>query len=323
MKNNRKINRRRFLMLSAGGLTTAGAAAFLLNSRKFFDTTTPTVIGTQTIPQDAKKLFSRCGTCSKTFYTLLNNEFGCPKINEENASDPLAGGLLNTQNQCGMLWGSALAVGAESYRRHRNNKQALAMAVNGTQHLVNSFKKRTNTVNCREVIGVDISDKIGVAGFMLKSLPGGFSNMLCMNLAGKWAPEAIASAREGLSDEQNDIPQAPMSCASEVVKAMGAGDEEIITVAGLAGGMGLSGNACGALGAAIWMNTLSWCRKNPGQSGYANPDANKIFDAFTTATDSKMLCSKISGKKFKTIGDHTQFIEGGGCGKLIRILAQT
>ena len=185
-----------------------------------------------------------------------------------------------------------------------------------------SFKKRTKSVNCRDVVGVDILNKFDIAKFMLKSLPGGYSNMICMNLSEKWAPEAIQSAKEGLSDKQTDIPQLSISCASEVVKKMGASDEEKVTVAGLAGGLGLSGNACGALGAAIWMNTLSWCRKNPGQSGYANSNTKKILNAFYSATDSKILCSIISGQYFKTAGDHTEFIKGGGCNKLISLLAR-
>lgn len=310
-------------MLSATGVGSASFAALLLNSRKLFNATLATRNNAQTIPQDAKKLFSKCGTCSKTFYTLLNNEFSCPKIDEENASDPLAGGLLNTQNQCGMLWGSALAVGAESFRRHKNHRQAMAMAISGTQHIVRSFEERTESVNCRDVTGIDISNKLDIAQFMLKSLPGGYSNIICMNLSEKWAPEAIQSAKEGLSVRPLDIPQLPISCASEVVKKMGASDEEKITVAGLAGGMGLSGDACGALGAAIWMNTLSWCRKNPGQSGYANPNARRILNAFYSATDSKILCSDISRQNFKTVGDHTEFIQDGGCKKLINILARS
>lgn len=323
MKNNRKMNRRKFLLLSAAGAATASAAALLLNFRKFFNTTYALRNNAQTIPQDAKKVFSKCGTCSKTFFTLLNREFDYPNINEENASDPLAGGLMNTQNQCGMLWGSALAVGAESFRRYKNHGQALAMAITGTQHIVESFKKRTKSVNCRDVIGIDISNKFDVATIMLKSLPGGFSNVVCMNLAEKWAPEAIQSAKEGLSDKQADIPQPPISCASEVAKKMGAGEEEVVTVAGLAGGMGLSSNACGALGAAIWMNTLAWCRKNPELSGYANPNTKNILNAFYSATDSEILCSKISGQYFKTLGDHAKFIKDGGCNKLINLLAQS
>ena len=103
---------------------------------------------------------------------------------------------------------------------------------------------------------------------------------------------------------------------------MGASDEEMAMVAGFAGGLGLSGNACGALSAAIWMNTLAWCRKT-GKSGYSNPDAVNILLAFYEVTDHEILCHKISGQCFKTIGDHTEFIKNGGCDKLIDVLAQS
>ena len=45
--------------------------------------------------------------------------------------------------------------------------------------------------------------------------------MICMNLAEKWLPHAIQSAKEGLSANQNDIPELPVSCASKVIKKMG------------------------------------------------------------------------------------------------------
>jgi hypothetical protein len=229
---------------------------------------------------------------------------------------------MNTQNQCGMLWGSSLAVGAESFRRYNDRGKAIAMAIATTQLLVKSFAKRAKTVNCRDIT-CDFNNKYDLVKFMLKSLPGGFANMVCMNLAEKWAPEAIQSAKEGLANQQTDLPQVPISCASEVAKKMGASDEEMIMVAGFAGGMGLSAKACGALGAAIWMNSLGWCRKHPGESGYANPHAKEILKSFYGATGSEILCPKISGQYFETIGDHTEFIKNGGCAKLINVLARS
>jgi hypothetical protein len=176
---------------------------------------------------------------------------------------------------------------------------------------------------CRDIVGFDFSDKLSMAQFMLNSLPGGFTNMVCMNLAEKWAREAIQSAREGLSIEQTEMPELPLSCASEVAKKMEASDEETIMVAGFAGGMGLSGNACGALGAAIWMSSLEWCRKNPGKSGYSNPNTKEILNAFKNETGSEFLCHKIAGQCFKTIGDHIEFVKNGGCGKLFNVLGRS
>ena len=128
-----------------------------------------------------------------------------------------------------------------------------------------------------------------------------------------------------MSEEKIDLTQQPVSCASEVAKKMGASDEEQVMVAGFAGGLGLSGNACGALSAAIWINTLSWCRKNPGKTPpfFNNPNAKRVLKAFYEVTDSEILCTKISGQHFKTVNDHSEFIKNGGCEKLIDALAQS
>jgi len=263
------------------------------------------------------KFNKKLGACSSTFYYILNREFGHLKDEEEHASNPFAGGIMQKGYQCGMLWGSALAVGAESYRRCSNHDQAVGLAVNATQHLIESFSKRTKSVNCREITNTDFSRKFEMLKYML------FKARSCFNLAEKWAPEAIQSVREGLSLEQSDLPRKATSCAAEVVKKMGASDEKVVTVAGFAGGLGLSGNACGALSATIWMKTLSWNRKHADKSSYSNPAATKTFNACMEVTDSEVLCHKISGQRFKTLNDHTEFIKNGGCNKLINVLSQT
>ena len=243
----------------------------------------------------------------------------------------MAGGIRLKGYQCGMLWGASLAVGAESFRRCDDRGQAIAMAITATQHLMKSFSKRAKSINCRDITGCDFSSKLGLGKYLLS---GKFIS--CFTLAEKWAPEAIQAATEGLSRDQSDSPQLPISCASEVARKMGANDEEMIMVAGFAGGLGLSGNACGALSAAIWMNALARHRKQtPSNGNNANfpgkvaieksvyPSATDTLKAFHDATDSKILCHEISGHSFKTVSDHTEFMKNGGCEKLITVLARS
>lgn len=45
-------------------------------------------------PKDGKKVFRKLGTCSRTFFYILNREFGHLKEREERASDVLAGGIM-------------------------------------------------------------------------------------------------------------------------------------------------------------------------------------------------------------------------------------
>ena len=166
-----------------------------------------------------------------------------------------------------MLWGAALAIGAESYRRHQDMDKAVAAAMIASQYVMHSFTRQTGTPNCREITGYSLNTVRGMVSFMIKTIWQGMDNSLCFNLAEEWAPDAIQAAEEGLENEHfaRQVPDA-CSCATEVAKRMGASDEEATMVAGFAGGIGLSGQACGALGAAIWMKTLEWCKAHPGKS---------------------------------------------------------
>ena len=273
-------------------------------------------------PQDTIKVFKECQTCSRTFGYLLNRAFGHPKELEEKALALMAGGLMNQGHQCGMLWGAALAAGAEAYRQQDNLDEAIAAAVTATQHVIESFLKRTNTVNCREIIEIDLSKFLGMVKFIIKTSLQKEKNNPCFNLAEQWAPEAIQSASKGLSEKTIELKQKPVSCASEVVRKMGGSEEEMAMVAGFAGGLGLSGKACGALSAAIWMKTLEWCKENPGKDPpyFNNQNAKKKLKAFLEKTNGEFLCKKISGRCFENLNEHSEFVCNGGCNKILNVL---
>ena len=170
----------------------------------------------KTILKGTKRLFLKLGTCSRLFFYILNREFGYPKETEERAADPLAGGIMQRGHQCGMLWGAALAVGAESFRRYDDRGQAIGTAITATQHVMESFKNRAKSHDCYDITDCNWSSKTSIAKYFVTG-----KMMTCFKLLEKWAPEAIQAAREGLSREEADLPKHCLSCASEVVKKMG------------------------------------------------------------------------------------------------------
>lgn len=275
-----------------------------------------TVFDVKNGPKDGKKVFRKLGTCSRTFFYILNREFGHLKELEERAADPLAGGIMQKGHQCGMLWGASLAVGAEAYRKYKDENQAIAVAVKATQSIMESFTQREQTINCKEITKCDFSSKFSFAKYMIT---GRFLH--CFNLAEQWAPEAVQAAYEGLSHQETTEQKEFVSCATEVARKMGASDEEMIMVSGFAGGLGLSGSACGALSAAIWMKSLAWCREETNKSSMKNPESEKAMNVFNETTNAKMLCSEITGTHFKNIDEHSNFIKNGGCENLINALA--
>ncbi len=258
------------------------------------------------------------GTCSRTFFYILDREFGHPKDDEEKAIDPLAGGILQQGYQCGMLWGASMAVGTEAQHRNKEPGLATTVAILATQHIMKSFVNRTSSIECEEITSCDFQDKKSFRKYMLS---GKFVN--CFRLAGKWAPEALQAAKEGLSPDQPDMPQHSLSCASEVVRKMGASEEQMIMVAGFAGGLGLSGNGCGALAAAVWMNALIHNRKQTGKPANYDPTTDPTLKVFYEETGYEIQCDKICGRKFETVDEHTEFVKNGGCSKLIEVLADT
>ena len=269
------------------------------------------------VKQDTKKIFRKKGTCSQTYYHILNRDFGHRNELYERASDPLVGGILQLGHQCGLLMGSTLAVGAESFHRYKDPGKATAMAIVASRHVRDSFERNAGSVNCRDITETDFSKKLHFAKYMI------FKARSCWNLADKWTQEAITSAREGLSIVEKDLPDYPISCASEVARKMGATEQEVATVAGFAGGLGLGGDACGALIAAIWLRSIKWCKENPGKSGFSNEYASNTLFTFDNATNSKFLCREICQRSFNSVEEHTEFIKSGGCAKLIEILASS
>jgi hypothetical protein len=271
-----------------------------------------------------RMVFWKCGACSHALFQLLDHEFDNVKPLEEKASDILAGGIAQKGHQCGMLWGGSLALGAQVYRSHGASATAIAMAIEATREVVDSFQKRTRHINCRDIVRIDWENKFQFALYMLKTILQGFVFSPCMNLIAKWTPEAIAAARKGMA--HSSTPSQPcVSCASEVVRKMGGTEEHAIMVAGFAGGIGLSGYGCGALGAAIWYKMVQQSMQNPdiSPSLFNNQDAKKMLRALYRQTDSEVMCANICQRKFNSVAEHTAYITGGGCKHIIDALAQS
>jgi len=81
---------------------------------------------------------------------------------------------------------------------------------------MDSFHKRTKTVNCKDISRVDWGKKFDLAIYMLKTIAQGFVFSPCFNLIVKWTPEAIQAANVGLNEPIN-YSQPCMSCSSEML----------------------------------------------------------------------------------------------------------
>ena len=152
--------------------------------------------------------------------------------------------------QCGMIWGAVFAAGAQAYRLYGKGSQAESKAIAAAQRLVESFRQKNNHINCLEITEIDRSSSTMdmIVYFLIK---GG--TIGCFKRAAKYAPDAYKEINKAFSEEEFEIPSPPVSCAAKLAKKIGESDEHVTMVSGMAGGIGLSGGGCGALGAAIWL----------------------------------------------------------------------
>jgi hypothetical protein len=102
---------------------------------------------------------------------------------------------------------------------------------------------------------------------------------------------------------------------------MGASDLHTVMAAGLAGGIGLSGGACGALGAAIWLIEMNRVKEGTGKVEFNSPEATEAIDRFLQSSGGEFECAKIVGWKFENVHDHAVYLRDGGCARIIEALA--
>lgn len=251
---------------------------------------------------------------------VVDGSFDHPLEREEHASAPLAGGIMQRGYQCGMIWGAALAAGAEAYRRLGSGPQAQSKAVVAARAIADAFRAANDTVNCFDITGLDQSSSSRQMT-MYFFLRGGI--IRCYRMAARYAPLALNATEAALSEETIEAPSPPVSCAAVLAQRMGASDMHTVMAAGLAGGIGLSGGGCGALGTAIWLIGMNSFKEGGGGVDFKDRRALKTIDRFTERTGSEFECSQIVGRRFESVGNHARYLRDGGCSDIIEAVAAT
>ncbi len=231
---------------------------------------------------------------------------------------PFAGGLMQHGYQCGMVWGATLAAGAEAHRRHGSGAGAEAAAVRAAQRVVESFRTRHGEIDCLEITDIDRSSSTWkmIHRFLIK---GGAIG--CLRMASWYAPLARDEIEAALSEDGFEVPSPPVSCAALLARELGESDLHAVMAAGLAGGIGLYGGACGALGAAIWIQGMRIGRQESDRLRFKDPRTQEVVDRFLQHTGCEFECSRIVGRRFEDVHDHARHLGEGGCSELIEALA--
>lgn len=259
--------------------------------------------------------FAKNGACSRVLMTILDREYGHPHEIEERSSEPLAGGLMHGY-QCGMIWGSTLAAGAQAYRLYGPGPQTEATVVGAAQEIVQTFRECTSHVDCLDI--TDTNPQNGRQVFTHFFLKGGVAR--CVGMASKFAPEAFTHINDALGRHSDCANCSSGNCAALLARKVGASEKHQVMASGLAGGIGFSGGGCGALGAAIWLLGIKG-REEGLKNKVINSRIEGMIEKFLKTSDHEFECSEIIGRQFKNVDDHAEFVNSGGCSEIIESLA--
>src|SRR5512143_1023085 len=107
-----------------------------------------------------------------------------------------------------MVWGAALAAGAEAYRCFGVGPRAETAALVAARRIVESFRAQNGAVDCFDLTGTDFGSKTQTWKYLVSGKPVG-----CFRMAARYAPVALAEIRAALGEARADPPPAaPVSC---------------------------------------------------------------------------------------------------------------
>jgi hypothetical protein len=209
-----------------------------------------------------------------------------------------------------------------------------AAALHAAIQLAKAHPELPGSVNCLEITEVPLTNLVQ----RLRYLQAGKGRM-CGRLHLKWAPRAHELIDRALTEFEGRRPaMEPASCAvntlEKVVSSAGMHQEDSVLLAGLAGGVGLLGNVCGALAAGVYAMSVSHYLKQRGKkrdSRMPGPlqelagaryrgAATRLRIEFVDRFGSE-LCSQIAQREFQVPEGHSAFIRQGSCREVIEFVA--
>jgi hypothetical protein len=248
----------------------------------------------------------------------------------EQAVHPLSGGFMHTGRACGLLTGAILAAGVQARARFDDDDTAIAAAVFTAERLAQAFPSLTGSVNCGEITGIDLRTLRGRLRYMRTG-----SGSRCGHLHLKWGSQANGLIAESLSRyDDRGSGRACANCAVATLRklavAVGMEPRDAVLIAGLAGGVGLLGNVCGALAAGVFALAAARYLDQPGvprdswlRGGFHElagaayrGESTRLRVAFTEEFGSD-LCIDIVGRRFADGDDHSDYVAGGGCREVV------
>lgn len=255
-------------------------------------------------------LFQRKNTPAQHLYNALTHDSKTSRKILAVSSLDVNYPHLNKEDN--IVWATLIATSHMAIKQKNTVSKQLSLALQASKEMVDAF------------INAKLSCQIYPAFKPEKKASSIKEKLKFINydkISRDWYPIANRTLLLSLSYNSKDLPKNCTACAYQLIKDMEGTEEDAITAAGFSGGIGLSGEICGALIAKVWYEALLFLREHHDETQYPQQFQKQIYNAFMDITHGEYACHELCGKHFKSIEQHSTFIEEGGCNKLLSLIA--
>ncbi len=105
--------------------------------------------------QIAREYFKNGYNCAQSVFLTYAKNYGFDKETALKLSSSFGGGMGRLREVCGAVSAMFMIAGLESGYTENNNDEIKAKHYELIQNLANEFKKKNNTIICRELLGLE------------------------------------------------------------------------------------------------------------------------------------------------------------------------
>jgi C_GCAxxG_C_C family probable redox protein len=111
----------------------------------------------------ALNLFNKGFNCSQFILAAFAKDFGMDEVQALKLAAGLGGGMGSTARTCGAVTGAFLVIGLKYGSHKAEDKDSKAKTYAKVREFIEEFEKKRGSIECKQLVGIDISSETGFA----------------------------------------------------------------------------------------------------------------------------------------------------------------
>lgn len=111
--------------------------------------------------EKAKEFFRSHFNCAQSVLLAFAPDYGLPEVMASRIAQAFGGGLARQGEICGAVTGAMMVIGLKYGKIRPEDNEAREKTYSLTQKFLAHFKRKHGAINCRQLLGIDLSQASG------------------------------------------------------------------------------------------------------------------------------------------------------------------